>query len=200
MPSSVDPTWWDLVSGAAIPSLAIVISTSIAVWLAMSERKHAAKARATELSAASEARRDERRAARDDREMERRDRHLEELLEVFGFFISAHPTTESWSPTMRKLRAKLVILQTISSTRPLAEWLVSEGPRGQQAMQLAMANPYLEVPEDPEYLKWQGPMANWAQEMINGIASWMRGDVSDAELLETTKKRARTAAQDGLVN
>ena len=64
-------------------------------------------------------------------------------------------------------------------------------------MQNAMANPYLEAPEDPEFVKWHGPMANWAQDMINGIASWMRGDVSDAELLETIRQRAGTTGREG---
>lgn len=146
-----------------------------------------------EQEAAAQMRETERRAAREDRESERRDRHLEELLEIYGFFIAANPQAESWLPIMRRLRAKLVILQTIPSALALADWLVAEGPRGTDAMAYALENPYLETPESPEYMNWHGPMAQWAQDMMNSIASWMRGTVTDADIRETLRQRQESS-------
>lgn len=186
------PSVWEVVTDAGIPSLALLVSAGIAVWLARSENKRAQKARSEEQDAAARARENERLATRDDRNAERRDRHLEELLEIYGFFIAANPATESWLPVMRRLRAKLVILQTIPSARVLADWLVEEGPRGTRAMERAMENPYLATPEDPNYMQWHGPMAQWAQDMINSIASWMQGTVTDAEIRETLRLRQDT--------
>ncbi|MBD8102489.1 hypothetical protein [Plantibacter sp. CFBP 8775] len=200
------PSVWDIVTDAGIPSLALLVSAGIAIWLARSESKRAEKARVEEQTvaaqerlieqeAAAQMRETERRTAREDRESERRDRHLEELLEIYGFFVAANPQTESWLPIMRRLRAKLVILQTIPSALALADWLVAESKRGTDAMAYAMENPYLDTPEDPEYMKWQGPMAQWAQDMMNSIASWMRGTVTDADIRETLRRRQET--QDG---
>lgn len=78
----------------------------------------------------------------------------------------------------------------------LSKWLVAEGPRGQAAMSLAMQNPYSETPEDPAFMEWHSPMSDWADEMINAIASWMRGTISDEEIQEALRLHEATSAAD----
>lgn len=186
---------WEVLTAALIPAAAIVVSTVIAVRLARTERQASEKAREEEREAALNLRDEARRDAALAHEEARRDRVLEELIEVFAFFISAHPTAENWVPMMRLLRARVVVLQTFPTARVLGEWLASENARGMAAMQRAMSNPWAEAPDAPEFLEWSAPLAQWANDMINGIASWMRGDITDEQLRTATARNSDDTAR-----
>lgn len=164
--------WVEVLIDVAIPVAAILVPTWIAVRLARSERKHAAAARA-----------EDQRGAEAMRESERRDRVLEDLIAAYGFFISAHPTWDAWKPAMQLLRARVVLLQTLPTGRTLGEWLATRFQHvGAPAMSHAMSNPYADTPESDEYLQWGRPLSDWAQEEINTVAGWLRGELTDEKI------------------
>jgi len=157
---------WDLVSGAIIPGLAIILSTAIAVLLFVAER----------------------RSSRNSRQQERQDKLLEEILSTLAFFVSVNPLAESWAAEWRKLRSQVTLLQTLPSPRArlLGEWLALAIERKSSLLAEAMfALDAFPGEVDPAFLlNTMRPAHDWAAYCINSIASWMRGDVDDDRIRE----------------
>ncbi|WP_159499108.1 hypothetical protein [Microbacterium sp. 18062] len=166
------PSIWELLTDAAIPAVAIVASTWIAVRLARSERQQAAEARAAEQRELTAMREAERRAAQTDRENARRDRIIEELVELFAMLIAAPPTAEDLPPTIRAVRAKLLTLGSVPSASALADWVGARTPDAAPARAADGTETETDTPS----------VADWADEMIGTITAWTRGETSDDDL------------------
>jgi hypothetical protein len=102
--------WIALATTIALPVAAILVPSLIAISLARTERKAAAMARLEE----------------------RRDVLLEGVIESLGPFITVDPLREFWTDELRKLRARVTILQTMpdSDLRLVGRWLAAEIPIG----------------------------------------------------------------------
>jgi hypothetical protein len=154
---------FSVLSQAVIPATAILVSVGLAVLLFFLERRSAERAR----------------------QQERQDKLLEELIATLAFFVSVNPLVETWATEFRKLRAQAVILQALpsASARLLGDWLASEGRRGMRLLSSSMETlqSASQVTED-QLLSVMQPAHSWADDCINTIALWMRGDISDDQV------------------
>ena len=143
-----------------LPSLAILVSASIAVALAVLER----------------------RAARRARDQERVDRICEDILEGLSFFVSANPLAEEMSSELRRLRSRIALLQTLASTghRLVGLWLAREVetalPRYSEGMLALQA--YVD-PQPSDILRAFAPAHTRFHDSMMRLSSWMRGDIAD---------------------
>jgi hypothetical protein len=153
----------DLLAGVFIPCAAILISTGLAIALAVLER----------------------RAARRARDLERQDRVCEDVLESLSFFVSANPFGEEMAPDTRKLRSRVMLLQTLPGVqiRRVGLWIALEVevalPRFSDAMVNAGPNPDVE-----QTLAVLAPAHRAFHETVVRLTVWMRGEVKDEAVEE----------------
>lgn len=153
----------DLFTGVFIPSAAILISTSLAVALSILER----------------------RASRRARDLERQDRVCEDVLESLSFFVSANPFAEEMASESRKLRSRVMLMQTLPGKRirRVGLWIALEVevglPRFSHAMMSAGTNPGVE-----QTLEALAPAHRAFHESLVRLTVWMRGEVKDEAVEE----------------
>lgn len=162
----------ELLVDVLLPGAAIVISACIAIGLAILER----------------------RAARHARLEERRDRVLEDLMESLSFFVSANPLAEEMAPPTRRLRSRVMLLQTLpgETTRLVGQWLALEIEVGlplfSKAMQSVGSSEHVSIDEMLAALK---PAHRAFHECLVRLTVWMRGEVEDEAILDRTELLVR---------
>lgn len=153
----------DLLAGVLIPSAAILISTGVAIGLAVLER----------------------RAARRARELERQDRVCEDVLESLSFFVSANPFAEMMAPETRRLRSRLMLLQTLPGERirRVGLWLALEVEVALPWFSAAMTKLGPNSTID-ETLAALAPAHKQFHDNLVRLTVWMRGEVKDEAIEE----------------
>ncbi|MBP2422190.1 hypothetical protein [Microbacterium imperiale] len=158
-----------IVADVALPSAAIIISTVVAVWLARSERKAAAAARADE----------------------RTDAAFVRTLVALSTLNTINLRAESASEPFRELRVGLTLLAAVTPERTddlLGQWFEAERRAGlaqaTESMRLLATVPDpLRTDTDVEAMVAAGaPVNTWARDFANNLRLWRRKGTTDAEL------------------
>jgi hypothetical protein len=171
-----DASLLDVIADTVLPSVTLVASVLIAVLLFRAERKDAKAAR----------------------EQERQDRVLEGIIESFAFFVSVNPLTEDWSSEFRKLRAQVMILQTLASPKAtlLGDWLALECEHGTREFAAALAKlDRIDTLSVDVFIEIMEPAHSWAHGVMNAIGSWMRGGIPDEKVLAKISELKAMAAR-----
>ena len=173
------PTILELATGVALPSIAIVVSTLLAVWIASSERKSAVRARVAERVQIAQDRRDDR--AQD---------AFERTVAALNTLTLHDPVYDSVVDQIRELRLGLSLLE--GSIEPenetLKEWFELE--RFRCALRSASARSnivnlgYLDESQIPgaERMTAGAPLHEWAAEFSTRLRSWRRNKTNAADI------------------
>lgn len=182
--TSPAPTVIDLIATVAIPSLAIIISSLIAVLIARSERKAAAAARKIEREEVLAGRREA-----------RVDDAFVRAVVALATLNTLNLRAETIAEPLREMRVGLTLLVTAHEDGPkmLGEWFEREREAGHACADLSMRR-HMTVPDGSpiERFLWASePLNTWARDFATNLRVWRRGDVSRDELVELAA-RAKT--------
>lgn len=167
----MDNTALEIITGIAVPSAAIIISTWVAVGLAKSERVSAAAARAEERS----------------------DGAFVRALVALATLNTINLRAETLAEPLRDLRIGLTLLEATSSKRGddlLAEWFdaarVAGNAQARESMrQLALAPQTPSSDADVDTIVTAGaPLNTWARDFANNLRLWQRDGATTAQLTE----------------
>lgn len=151
----------DIVSGIAVPAAAILVSTWVAVGLARSERKSAARARLEE----------------------RIDAAFVRTLTALAQLNTINLRAESVAEPLRELRVGLTLLASLSSKPDddlLGEWFEAERVAGNEQVRESMRR--LQLVPDPlrsdadveKAVAAGGPVNSWARDFAYRLRHWHR--------------------------
>jgi len=183
---AMDKVVLDVVTGVAIPSAAILISTFVALRLAKTERLDAAAARV-----------EEREQVKRDRLEGRTDDAFVRALTALATLNTINLRVESVGEPLRELRVGLTLLEAASLSRDddlLAEWFEAERLAGlaqagesMRRLGLTTSIPTNEA-EVGAIVSAGEPLNVWARNFANNLRVWRRNGAAPAELVELIAK------------
>ena len=173
------PSLLELAIDVGIPSIAIIVSTVLAVWIASTERKAAARAREEERLQVA-------RDRRDDRSQDAFVRTLSALTTFMLFDV----VQDSPAEPLKELRIGLSLLDVAADRQDevLTNWFTLE--RGRAAVRLNAAGKAIndlhyrdrfDIPGD-ERVRIGQPLYGWANEFSGRLQEWRRDRVTDDQV------------------
>lgn len=152
-------------SGLIVPFFAILVTSSLEIWLAQRENLRAEKARHEE-------------AERSAKQAQRQAMHVaaERVLEAIAPFISLNPFNEDWRPLLRTLRARVVIFQTHvgGDNDVVGVWLAAEGEHGMKLFSEAMLASDGKPFDDESVFDDFDAARTWAGSVMSQLGTWLK--------------------------
>jgi|GEM_PF-2439381 len=191
--------WSAVTIDIAIPVLAILVPTFIALSLARAERARAEAVRRADLTdreverrAATAARETERRAVAAAREAERRERYRDRRREAgagvivaLAKLISIHPSDPAMQGELADLRGHLGVYRAWIEPDEdhSGDWLALQHTKGMSlwssAMETIAAQGEINRIADHELPSIMDPARQWAQDTIETFTAWLAGDLGE---------------------
>lgn len=186
----LDVSSWPVVTGMIVPVAAILVSSSVAIWLARAERKSAELVRTAE-----------RQLLIKDRQQAKTEDVLERVLGTLAWFISADPGNEDWRLQIRSLRGQVYIVQSLpdDESRAFGAWLASEVERGvsrasQSLDEFGGAQEHLSGDAlSTAVATVMDPFRLWVKCTMDLIVIWLRGDRTASEVVIMAENAASVA-------